>query len=63
LAQNCHGLTLNLPITCTSLTEFRPDYASKISTDKYPELLAYQKRIHNIPEIKKWIEKRPQTAL
>ncbi|CAJ0914407.1 unnamed protein product, partial [Mesorhabditis belari] len=31
--------------------------------DKYPELLAYQKRIHNIPEIKKWIEKRPQTAL
>ncbi|CAJ0914413.1 unnamed protein product, partial [Mesorhabditis belari] len=29
--------------------------------DKYPEVVAHQKKVHAIPELKKWIEKRPQT--
>ncbi|EFO91390.1 CRE-GST-30 protein [Caenorhabditis remanei] len=37
--------------------------ASSSIFDDFPELKAHQKKIHSIPNIKKWIETRPATPL
>ncbi|EGT40985.1 hypothetical protein CAEBREN_13946 [Caenorhabditis brenneri] len=49
-------------------SDLLPDSGSVFATsasifDEFPELKAHQKKIHSIPNIKKWIETRPVTPL
>lgn len=40
----------------STLKEFVPDY-----TEGFPEIEAHLQKVHNIPELKKWLSARPKT--
>ncbi|CAJ0581270.1 unnamed protein product, partial [Mesorhabditis spiculigera] len=67
LKENGSGFLVGKTITWVDLllsthletfTSLKPDYI-----EKYPELQEFLKRVHAIPEIAAWIERRPKTDL